>query len=83
MIWTHRKNWLEVSKAEYRYVFGTDLSLGREFNADYSSTQGPLVGEKRTSYAITEEYAKADPVYVAKTIVSTSASFIEPVLTTC
>jgi ubiquitin thioesterase protein OTUB1 len=32
--------------------------------------QGPLVGEKRSSHAITEEYAKADPVYVAKTAVS-------------
>ncbi|PMD57607.1 cysteine proteinase [Hyaloscypha bicolor E] len=29
--------------------------------------QGPLVGEKKSSRAITEEYAKADPVYVAKT----------------
>ena len=35
--------------------------------------QGPLVGEKRSSHAITEEYAKADPIYVAKTSVSTSA----------
>jgi hypothetical protein len=33
------------------------------------------VGEKKTSRAITEEYAKADPVYVAKTAVSTSADF--------
>lgn len=32
--------------------------------------QGPLVGEKRSSQAITEEYAKADPIYVAKTSVS-------------
>lgn len=32
--------------------------------------QGPLVGEKRSSHAITEEYAKADPVYVTKTAVS-------------
>jgi hypothetical protein len=31
------------------------------------------VGEKKSSRAITEEYAKADPVYVAKTAVSTSA----------
>jgi hypothetical protein len=27
------------------------------------------VGEKRSSLEITEEYAKADPIYVAKTIV--------------
>ena len=32
--------------------------------------QGPMVGEKRSSHAITEEYAKADPVYIAKTTVS-------------
>jgi hypothetical protein len=35
--------------------------------------QGPLVGEKKSSRAITEEYAKADPIYVAKTAVSSSA----------
>jgi ubiquitin thioesterase protein OTUB1 len=29
--------------------------------------KGPLVGPKKSSHAITEEYAKADPVYVAKT----------------
>lgn len=29
-----------------------------------------MVGEKRSSHIITEEYAKADPVYIAKTIVS-------------
>lgn len=28
-----------------------------------------MVGERRSSHAITEEYAKADPVYVAKTAV--------------
>jgi hypothetical protein len=31
--------------------------------------QGPLVGKKRSSLEITEEYAKADPIYVAKTSV--------------
>ena len=38
-----------------------------------NSRQGPLVGEKKSSRAITEEYAKAAPIYVAKTAVSTSA----------
>jgi hypothetical protein len=33
------------------------------------------VGEKKSSHAITEEYAKADPIYVAKTAVSISADF--------
>ena len=36
--------------------------------------QGPLVGEKTSSQAITEEYARADPTYVAKTMVSLHAS---------
>lgn len=30
------------------------------------------MGEKKSSHAITEEYAKADPVYVEKTRVSTA-----------
>jgi hypothetical protein len=33
------------------------------------NTQGPLVGRKTPSTAIVEEYAKADPVYVQKTMV--------------
>jgi ubiquitin thioesterase protein OTUB1 len=33
------------------------------------ASQGPLVGKKTPSTAITEEYAKADPVYVQKTLV--------------
>lgn len=32
-----------------------------------------MVGEKKSSHAITEEYAKADPIYVAKTAVRTLA----------
>jgi ubiquitin thioesterase protein OTUB1 len=38
------------------------------------AVQGPLVGLKKSSHAITEEYAKADPIYVAKTAVSISAN---------
>ena len=34
-----------------------------------AASQGPLVGKKTPSTAITEEYAKADPVYVQKTLV--------------
>ena len=29
--------------------------------------QGPLVGEKKSTLAITEEYATADPIYITKT----------------
>lgn len=39
-------------------------TLARDFQPDL---QGPLVGEKKSSQAIAAEYAKADPVYVAKT----------------
>jgi hypothetical protein len=44
---------------------------------DAESKQGPLVGEKKSSRAITEEYAKADPIYVAKTAVSQSTDTSE------
>ncbi|XDG07523.1 hypothetical protein ABKA04_007138 [Annulohypoxylon sp. FPYF3050] len=47
----------------------TDLAqqeaAAREFKPQL---EGPLVGERRPSTEITEEYAKADPVYVAKTL---------------
>lgn len=39
-------------------------ALARGYEPDL---KGPLVGDKKSSHAITEEYAKADPVYVAKT----------------
>jgi ubiquitin thioesterase protein OTUB1 len=42
-----------------------------------------MVGEKRSSHAITEEYAKADPVYIKKTVVSMSADSPRIVLTAC
>ncbi|TVY30295.1 Ubiquitin thioesterase, partial [Lachnellula hyalina] len=48
-------------------------AMARDFQP---ALEGPLVGEKKSSHAITEEYAKADPVYVAKTAAtSTNGSF--------
>ncbi|KAJ5040280.1 uncharacterized protein L3040_005938 [Drepanopeziza brunnea f. sp. 'multigermtubi'] len=41
-------------------------ALAREYNP---VLEGQLVGEKKSSLAITAEYAKADPIYVAKTTV--------------
>ncbi|KAK6952476.1 hypothetical protein Daesc_007014 [Daldinia eschscholtzii] len=38
---------------------------------------GPLVGERRPSTVITEEYAKADPIYVAKTMVTIAFGYFE------
>ncbi|KAG9247152.1 peptidase C65 Otubain-domain-containing protein [Calycina marina] len=38
--------------------------LAQEYDAHL---EGPMVGEKKSSHAITEEYARADPVYIAKT----------------
>jgi hypothetical protein len=59
---------LEVSTSTGSLLCATGVA--RTARADGRTTQGPLVGEKRSSHAITEEYAKADPVYVAKTAVS-------------
>ncbi|KFY15618.1 hypothetical protein V491_05618 [Pseudogymnoascus sp. VKM F-3775] len=39
-------------------------ALARDYQPDL---KGPLVGPKKSSHAITEEYAKADPIYVTKT----------------
>ncbi|KHJ30517.1 putative ubiquitin thioesterase otubain [Erysiphe necator] len=36
--------------------------------ASVPGPEGPLVGQKISSHAITEEYAKADPIYVQKTV---------------
>lgn len=44
------------------------------FVADGQLKQGPLVGTKNSSQVITEEYAKADPIYIAKTAVSVLAA---------
>ncbi|KAL5345003.1 hypothetical protein ACLOAV_009956 [Pseudogymnoascus australis] len=45
-----------------------DLDAQEALAKDYQpDLKGPLVGPKKSSHAITEEYAKADAVYVAKT----------------
>ncbi|OLN96633.1 Ubiquitin thioesterase OTUB1 [Colletotrichum chlorophyti] len=47
----------------------SDLAAQEAAARDYQpQLEGPLVGDKITSDAITDEYAKADDVYVAKTI---------------
>ncbi|TDZ74957.1 Ubiquitin thioesterase OTUB1 [Colletotrichum trifolii] len=49
----------------------SDLAAQEAAARDYQpQLEGPLVGNKITSDAITDEYAKADDIYVAKTIVS-------------
>ncbi|KAI5867498.1 cysteine proteinase [Durotheca rogersii] len=46
-----------------------DIAQQEAAARDYKpQLEGPLVGEKRPSTAITEEYAKADPIYVTKTM---------------
>ncbi len=45
--------------------------------------QGPLVGKKRSSLEIAEEYAKADPIYVAKTSVRPYVNLLGNQLTRC
>ncbi|RYP06236.1 hypothetical protein DL765_009579 [Monosporascus sp. GIB2] len=47
----------------------SDISQQQAAARDYKPVlEGPLVGEKTTSHAITQEYAKADRTYVAKTL---------------
>ncbi|KAF9875203.1 hypothetical protein CkaCkLH20_07469 [Colletotrichum karsti] len=47
----------------------SDFAAQEAAARDYQpQLEGPLVGDKTTSDAITDEYAKADDVYVAKTI---------------
>ncbi|RYP40596.1 hypothetical protein DL767_001596 [Monosporascus sp. MG133] len=46
-----------------------DISQQQAAARDYKPVlEGPMVGEKTTSHAIAEEYAKADRTYVAKTL---------------
>ncbi|KAG6100812.1 hypothetical protein E4U14_006975, partial [Claviceps sp. LM454 group G7] len=45
-----------------------DVAAQQEAAKDYQpALQGPLVGEKTPSHIITQEYAKADQVYIEKT----------------
>ncbi|KAK9791468.1 putative Peptidase C65 Otubain-domain-containing protein [Seiridium cardinale] len=47
----------------------SDLAQQEAAARDYQpELEGPLVGEKKSSHAITQEYAKANPIYVTKTI---------------
>ncbi|KAI0597228.1 peptidase C65 Otubain-domain-containing protein [Biscogniauxia sp. FL1348] len=47
----------------------SDLAQQEAAARDYKpQLQGPLVGDKTSSHAITAEYAKADPTFVAKTM---------------
>jgi hypothetical protein len=49
--------------------FGTDIVVELRVSADHDLHQGPLVGQRQPSTAITTEYASADPVFQAKTAV--------------
>ncbi|RFU35341.1 hypothetical protein B7463_g922, partial [Scytalidium lignicola] len=67
----HQQSYSNESIPHFKMEPGTGVNdleaqeaLARDFRPDL---QGPLIGEKRSSLAITEEYAKADPIYVAKT----------------
>ncbi|RYP90627.1 hypothetical protein DL770_003228 [Monosporascus sp. CRB-9-2] len=47
----------------------SDISQQQAAARDYKPVlEGPMVGEKTTSHAIAQEYAKADRTYVAKTL---------------
>ena len=49
----------------------SDIKVAADLeSADRDLQQGPLVGQREPSTAITTEYASADPVFQAKTAVS-------------
>ena len=54
--------------------FVCGLDFRHEAMADQDLQQGPLVGQRQPSTAITTEYASADPVFQAKTAVSDEKS---------
>ncbi|TAQ83257.1 Ubiquitinyl hydrolase 1 [Chlorociboria aeruginascens] len=60
-----------IPQQEFKMAEQSDLEAQQALARDFQPVlEGPLVGDKKSSHAITEEYAKADPVYVAKTAVS-------------
>ncbi|KAI1408266.1 cysteine proteinase [Hypoxylon sp. FL1857] len=52
-------------KMESQHDLAQQEAAAREFKPQH---EGPLVGDRRPSTVITEEYARADPIYVAKTM---------------
>lgn len=67
----------EPGSRNLRFVLITKLASpqlwGRHPLTIMGVSQGPRVGDKTPIAAITEEYAKGDPIYVAKTLVSFSS----------
>ncbi|KAI6711622.1 hypothetical protein JHW43_005834 [Diplocarpon mali] len=52
----------------YHKMTGQDIEAQEAMARDYNPVlEGPLVGDRMSSTAIAEEYAKADPIYVTKT----------------
>ncbi|OTA97558.1 hypothetical protein M434DRAFT_18966 [Hypoxylon sp. CO27-5] len=52
-------------KMESQHDLAQQEAAARDFKPQH---EGPLVGDRRPSTVITEEYARADPIYVAKTM---------------
>ncbi|KAI6599108.1 hypothetical protein MCOR06_001370 [Pyricularia oryzae] len=58
-----------ITKMDEGVAANDDLAAQEAAAREYQpQLTGPLVGFKQPSHAITEEYAKADPVYVEKTM---------------
>ncbi|CAG8974807.1 hypothetical protein HYALB_00000420 [Hymenoscyphus albidus] len=69
---THRRPHAHPPPRKIRNRMNDDLAAQEALARDFQpalTLQGPLVGDKKSSLAITEEYARADPIYVAKTAV--------------
>lgn len=58
-----------IERLVVRWMGGWAAMVAVRMDALLTILQGPLVGDRVPSSAISEEYAKADPIYVEKTMV--------------
>ncbi|SPO00251.1 uncharacterized protein DNG_03096 [Cephalotrichum gorgonifer] len=59
----------KMEQHESQGIMGDELAAQEAAAREYQPRlEGPLVGERISSSAISEEYAKADPIYVEKTL---------------
>ncbi|KAI4123970.1 MAG: hypothetical protein LQ347_005920 [Umbilicaria vellea] len=58
-----------------------DMATLQKLSNDYEpEVEGPLVGHRQSSHAITTQYAQADPVYVRKTAVRILCASYSPLI---
>lgn len=70
---------ITTSSPFFKMDYNTNITYDKSFEDDMTRAEiesmkfepeviGPLVGEKKSCHAITEEYARGDPIFVAKTV---------------